>query len=90
MTETEAPRARWATRVWGFLALAQAVLLALALIAMARGTPDAYLNQHARLAAGAAAGLCLALGYLLPRPALQVVAMVGTVAAIVWQISLTA
>jgi hypothetical protein len=90
MIPTEVTRNRWLTRVWGVLLVGQTILLSFALIAIVRGTPDAYLNQHARLAASAAAGICLASLFLLRRPALQVVAMIGTIATIVWQITLTA
>lgn len=90
MTETEPTASRWRTRIWGVLLIVQSILLAIALLHIARGTPDAYPNEHARLAATAVAGMCLALLFLLRRPAWQIVAMAGTVATIVWQISLTA
>lgn len=88
MTETELPPHRWRTILWLLLAIGNVALLAYALLQLQRGTPDTYLNQHARLAASATAGLGLALVFVLRRPALQLTAMAGTIAAIVWQISL--
>ncbi len=89
MSETELPQSRRTRRIWGIVFVVQSVLLALALIALARGTPDTYLNQHARQAALAVCGLGLALLFLFRRPALQAIAMVGVIAAIIWHISLT-
>jgi len=44
-SETELPQSRRTRRIWGIVFVVQSVLLALALVALARGTPDAYLTS---------------------------------------------
>lgn len=75
--------------LWTVLFVAQSVMLALALVDIARGEVDSYQNQHARLAVQTVLGLCLALGFLVRRSNLKLIAGIGASAAIVASIWLS-
>lgn len=79
---------RWLPRFWIAFVIVESVLLAIALLEIARGTPDAYLNQHKRHAASALMGIGMGLSFLLRRPALVICAMTLAAASVVWSIAL--
>jgi hypothetical protein len=63
--------------------LGQSVLLAFSVADLVLGTPDTYLNQHARLAANAGTGICIALSFLVLRLQWRFVALAGATVTIV-------
>lgn len=83
MTESGKGLERRLRLLWMVLFVAQSVLLALALMDIAQGDEDRYRHQHARLAVQAVLGMCLALGFLVRRSSLKLLAGLGVVAAIV-------
>ena len=71
-------RRAWLQRVfWLLLIGLNLIVLAMALPPLLRGDRDSYLNQHARLVAGAVTGLMLCGGFLVRRRWQAVLLMVG-------------
>ncbi len=85
---TASPSTPWLRRFWWFLLAVQISLLINAVQALLRGVPDAYPNQHLRLAANACTGICLGVSFLVRRPAIQYAAIGLGAASVVCTLAL--